>query len=103
MILVQEIHNDSFAYIVIVYGMAYINQHEKPRMGKYRGPETFYTLYPESGGCMPFPFLWLLIRFAFSLVFGFGRHYILSIVAASKSCGRLLMSPSLCLPTVPQF
>jgi hypothetical protein len=30
----QEIHDHSFDYIVIIYGMAKMNQHEKPGVGR---------------------------------------------------------------------
>jgi hypothetical protein len=43
MVLFQEIHDYSLAYVVIAYGMAVMNQHEKRGVGDNKGPGTFFT------------------------------------------------------------
>jgi hypothetical protein len=37
----QEIHDHSFAYTVIIYGVANMNQHEKRRVWRWQGTESF--------------------------------------------------------------
>jgi hypothetical protein len=40
----QEMHDHNFAYIVITYGMANLNQHEKRHARREQGQETLITL-----------------------------------------------------------
>jgi hypothetical protein len=43
--MVQEMHAQSFAYRVIVYGTAKKNQHKSGAWEKGRAPGTFFALY----------------------------------------------------------
>jgi hypothetical protein len=43
--MVQEMHDQSFAYIVTVYGTAKMNRHKKRRVGSGQGTGTSFTLY----------------------------------------------------------
>jgi hypothetical protein len=47
----EEIHDYIFAYIVIVHGMANVNQHKNSASGDSKGPRTFIT--PVFSDCPP--------------------------------------------------